>query len=121
MKGVLGLEILLRGDRAGEEIMSLRRRFALALVLVGAAIAVLGCGETVLDSAKMEDQLKASLSNSIGEKVASVDCPSGVKVEKGTTFECTVKPEKGAEQVATVEIRNQNADTSVINLRPANE
>ena len=89
--------------------------------LVAAAVLVAGCGETVLDSTKMEEQLKASLSNSLGEKVASVDCPSGVKVEKGTTFECTVKPEKGAKQVATIEIRNQNADTSVINLRPANE
>jgi len=85
------------------------------------ALLAAGCGETVLDSTKMEEQLKASLSNSLGEKVASVDCPSGVKVEKGTTFECSVKVQKGAEQVATIEIRNQNADTSVINLRPANE
>ena len=97
------------------------RAVSVALGLVAVAFLAVGCGETVLDSAKMEDQLKASLSNSIGEKVSSVDCPSGVKVEKGTTFECTVKPEKGAEQVATIEIRNQNADTSVINLRPANE
>jgi Domain of unknown function (DUF4333) len=101
--------------------MRLRRRSVLALVSVGAAIALLGCGETVLDSTKMEEQLKASLSNSLGEKVTAVDCPSGVKVEKGTTFECSVKVQKGAEQVATIEIRNQNADTSVINLRPANE
>ena len=91
------------------------------IALVVAAVLGAGCGETVLDSTKMEEQLKASLSNSLGEKVASVDCPSGVKVEKGTTFECSVKVEKGAEQVATIEIRNQNADTSVINLRPANE
>jgi hypothetical protein len=91
----------------------------LALLAIGLLAA--GCGETVLDSAKMEDQLKASLSSSLGEKVTSVDCPSGVKVEKGTTFECSVKVQKGAEQVATIEIRNQNADTSVINLRPANE
>ena len=53
-----------------------------------------------LSRAQLEE-LKASLSNSLGEKVTSVDCPSGVKVEKGTTFECTVKVEKGAEQVAT--------------------
>ncbi len=89
-----------------------------------AAIAVLvfaGCGETVVDSAKLEDQLKASLSNSLGEKVSSADCPSGVEVEKGTTFKCSIKLQKGEEQVATIEIRNENADTSVINLRPANE
>ena len=101
--------------------MSFRHRFALVLALAGAAIALLGCGETVLDTTKMEEQLKASLPNTLGEKIASVDCPSGVKVEKGTTFECSVKPAKGAEQVVTIEIRNQNADTSVINLRPANE
>jgi hypothetical protein len=93
----------------------------LLLALLAVTALVAGCGETVLDNAKMEDQLKASLSNSLGEKVTAVDCPSGVKVEKGTTFECGVKVEKGAEQVATIEIRNQNADTSVINLRPANE
>lgn len=101
--------------------MSTKRRLAVVIAVIGAAVAVLGCGDTVLDSAKMEETLKASLPSSVGEKVVSVDCPSGVKVEKGTTFECTVKPEKGAEQVATIEIRNQNADTSVINLRPANE
>ena len=101
--------------------MSFGRRFALAFALAGAAIALLGCGETVLDTSKMEEQLKASLPSSLGEKVASVDCPSGVKVEKGTTFKCSVKPKEGAEQVVTIEIRNQDADTSVINLRPANE
>jgi len=101
--------------------MSFRRRFALVLVLGGTAFAIAGCGETVLDSAKMEDTLKASLSNSLGAKVSSVDCPSGIEVEKGATFKCSVKLQKGEEQVATLEIRNENADTSVINLRPANE
>jgi NAD(P)H-hydrate repair Nnr-like enzyme with NAD(P)H-hydrate epimerase domain len=101
--------------------MTLLRRAGLVFGLLVAAVFVVGCGETVIDSAKMEDQLKASLSNSLGEKVVSADCPSGIKVEKGTTFDCEIKPAKGAEQVATIEIRNQNADTSVINLRPANE
>jgi hypothetical protein len=99
----------------------LLRAASVALGLIAVALLAVGCGETVLDSTKMEEQLKASLSNSLGEKVVSVDCPSGVEVEKGTTFECSLKPEKGAEQVATIEIRNENADTSVINLRPANE
>jgi|ERR1044071_4687201 hypothetical protein len=101
--------------------MSLLRGPGALLGLVVVALLAIGCGETVLDSAKMEDTLKASLSNSLGEKVVSVDCPSDVEVEKGTTFECHVKLEKGDEQVATLKIRNENADTSVINLRPANE
>ncbi|HVY77845.1 MAG TPA: DUF4333 domain-containing protein [Solirubrobacterales bacterium] len=93
----------------------------MALAVAGAAVAIAGCGETVIDSAKLEDQLKASLSNSLGEKVSAADCPSGVEVEKGATFKCSIKLRKGEEQVATIEIRNENADTSVINLRPVNE
>jgi hypothetical protein len=101
--------------------MSLFRALGVALGLLAAALLVAGCGETVIDSTKLEEQLQASLSNSQGEKISAVDCPSDVEVEKGTTFKCSIKAEKGAEQVATIEIRNQNADTSVIDLRPANE
>jgi len=94
---------------------------AVAAALAVLAFAASGCGKTVIDSTKLEEQLKASLSNSQGETVSSVDCPSDVEVEKGTTFKCSIRVKKGAEQVATIEIRNQNADTSVIDLRPANE
>ena len=93
----------------------------LGAVALAAVIVFAGCGETVIDSAKLEDQLKASLSSSQGEKISSVDCPSDVEVQKGTTFECGIKLQKGDEQLATIEIRNQDADTSVIDLRPANE
>ena len=99
----------------------MRRLVALSAVAAFAALVFAGCGETVIDSTKLEEQLKASLANSQGEKISKVDCPSDVKVEKGTTFKCNIKVEKGAEEVATIEIRNQNADTSVIDLRPANE
>ncbi len=101
--------------------MSLLRSLGVLLGLIATAALFAGCGETVLDSAKMEDQLKASLSSSLGEEVVSADCPSDVEVEKGTTFKCAIKLQKGDEQVATIEIRNENADTSVIDLRPANE
>ncbi|MDX6602085.1 MAG: hypothetical protein QOF13_1287 [Solirubrobacterales bacterium] len=93
-------------------------------IVVGvAAIAALaiGCGETVIDSAKTEDALKANLSNSLGEKVSAVDCPSDVEVEKGKTFTCSVKLAKGEEQTATLKILNEDADVSVTDLRGTNE
>ena len=99
----------------------MRSLSALGAAAAIAALAFVGCGGTQLDSAKMEDQLQASLSSSLGEEVVAADCPSGVEVEKGTTFKCSVKLEKGEKQVATIEIRNKDADTSVIDLRPANE
>lgn len=101
--------------------MAFVARFGLLLGAVAVAALASGCGETVIDSTKTEEQLQASLSKSLGEKVATVDCPSGVKVEKGSTFTCSVKLKKGEEQTATLKILNEDADVSVTNLRPANE
>ena len=64
----------------------------------------------MIDSTKTEEQLQANLSKSLGEKVSSVDCPSDIKVEKGTTFNCSVKLQKGEDQTVTLKIRNSDAD-----------
>jgi len=83
------------------------------LALVGVAS---GCGETVLDTSKTEEQLQASLSESLETKVKSVDCPSDVEVKAGKTFSCTVELQGGETQTATLKIRNSDADVSVIDL-----
>jgi hypothetical protein len=101
--------------------MSLSRYLGLVLGLLAAAVLVAGCGDTVLDTTKTEEQLKASVANSLEEKVSSVDCPSDQKVEKGATFTCSVKLQKGEEQTVTLKIRNSDADISVIGIRGSNE
>ncbi len=88
----------------------------LGAVALFAALLLAGCGETVVDSAKTEEQLQASLSKSLGEKVSSVECPSGQKVEAGATFTCSVKLSGGKTETVTLKIRNKNADISVIKL-----
>jgi Domain of unknown function (DUF4333) len=97
--------------------MSLPCRFgalaALALVVLLAA----GCGETVIDSAKTEGAIEENLEKSVGQKVASVECPSGVKVEEGKTFECTVKLKNGKAETATLKILNSDADVELANLK----
>lgn len=94
---------------------------ALGAVALVATFVFAGCGDTVLDSTKTEEQLVASLSTSLGEKVSSVDCPSDIKVEKGETFSCSVKMQKGEDQTVTLEIRNSDADVSVTDIRGSNE
>lgn len=79
-----------------------------------------GCGETVIDGTKTEEQLQASLSKSLGAKVTSVDCPSDVEVKAGATFTCTVKVKGGETQTATLKIRNEDADLSVISINGSN-
>jgi len=83
-----------------------------------AVVAGVGCGETVIDSAKTEAALEQDLKHSTGKAVSSVDCPSDVEVKAGATFECTVSFAGGEREVATLEIRNSDADVSVTGLRP---
>jgi hypothetical protein len=97
------------------------RSLSALLGVVAIALFVAGCGETVIDTTKTEEQLEANLSHSLNEKVSSVDCPSDQKVEKGATFNCSVKLQKGEEQTVTLKIRNSDADISVINISGANE
>jgi hypothetical protein len=101
--------------------MSLFKCSGLLLALIAAAALVVGCGDTVLDSTKTEEQLQASLSKSLGAKVSSVDCPSDIEVEKGKTFACSVNMQKGEDQTVTLEIRNSDADVSVTDIRGSNE
>jgi hypothetical protein len=97
------------------------RSLSALLGVVAIVLLVAGCGETVIDTTKTEEQLEANLSHSLNEKVSSVDCPSDQKVEKGATFNCSVKLQKGEEQTVTLKIRNSDADISVINISGANE
>jgi NAD(P)H-hydrate repair Nnr-like enzyme with NAD(P)H-hydrate epimerase domain len=94
-------------------------RFGASLTLAGFVVAAcVGCGGTVIDSAKTEDVLEQEVHRSTGKKVSSVECPSGVEVKAGATFECTVSFAGGKREVATLEIRNSDADVSVTGLRP---
>lgn len=91
--------------------------FAVAAALVF----VSGCGGTVLDATKTEDTLKQSFEDARKEKVSSVDCPSDQKVEAGATFTCSIELSDGKEEIATLKIRNEDADVSVIKLSGGNE
>jgi hypothetical protein len=75
----------------------------------------------VIDSAKTEDAIESNLRKASGLPVTAVDCPSDVEVEPKATFDCTVEVEGGEEQIATLVIRNDDADVSLVNLVPAKD
>ena len=93
------------------------RRVAAIAVLVVAGVLVVGCGETVIDSANLEDTVQQSLEGSEDKAVKAVDCPSDQEVVVGATFTCTVEFSDGREATATLRIRNEDADLSLIDLR----
>jgi NAD(P)H-hydrate repair Nnr-like enzyme with NAD(P)H-hydrate epimerase domain len=88
------------------------------LLLAAAALLLAGCGETVIDDAKTEAAIEENLQRSVKQKVSSVDCPSGVEVEAGKTFDCTVSLAGGRQETATLKILNSNADVEVTDLKP---
>ena len=99
--------------------MSLLVRFGALAALALASFGVLGCGGVVIDHAKEEALIEENLEKSVGQKVSSVECPSGVDVTKGKTFECTVKLQGGKHETVTVKILNSDADTEITNVQSA--
>jgi hypothetical protein len=93
------------------------RRVAAIAVVVVAGVLVVGCGETVIDSANLEETVQQSLEGSEGRGVKAVDCPSDQEVVVDATFTCTVEFSDGREATATLRIRNEDADLSLIDLR----
>ena len=97
--------------------MSSLGRFGALATLALAVFLAVGCGETVIDSTKTEGAIKENLEKSVGQKVSSVECPSGVEVKKGATFDCTINLENGKTETATLKILNSDADVEVTNLK----
>jgi NAD(P)H-hydrate repair Nnr-like enzyme with NAD(P)H-hydrate epimerase domain len=97
---------------------SLVRLRALVALTVAAGLLAAGCGETVIDDVKTEQAIEQNLQDSLGRNVAAVDCPSGVEVESGATFDCAVSLAGGKQETATLKILNEDADVEVTNLKP---
>ncbi len=98
--------------------MSLLVRAGALTAMAFAAFVAVGCGETVIDSAKTEAAIEENLQKSVGQKVSSVDCPSDVEVKAGKTFDCTVSLAGGKQETATLKIINSDADVEVTDLKP---
>ena len=95
------------------------RQIAVIGLLI-AALSIAGCG-TVVDRVKLQDTIQASLEDSIHEKIQKVECPSDQSVDPGATFTCDVIFSDDRREVATLEIRNEDADISIVGpLKPKN-
>jgi hypothetical protein len=92
---------------------------ALALICT-VGLLVAGCGGgTDVDYTKAAETIKASIESpheGFGVQVEGVECPSGVKLEPGTHFECAVEFPGGKLRWAKVEIRDAKADLSLESL-----
>lgn len=95
----------------------LRSLVLLLSTLVFGVVALYGCG-TVVSQEKLQDTIQASLESSIHEKIKDVECPSDQSVDPGATFTCDVIFSDDRREVATLKIRDKDADISMIGLKP---
>ena len=86
-------------------------------MLVSGVTVLSGCG-TVVDREKLQDTVQSSLENSIHEKIKIVECPSDESIDPGATFTCEVNFSDDRREVATLKIRNEEADISMVSLKP---
>jgi hypothetical protein len=94
-------------------------RIFVPFALLCAIFALYGCG-TVVDPVKLEDTIQSDLEDSLHEKIKSVECPSDQSVDPGATFTCDVIFSDNRREIATLKIRNEEADISMIDLKPEN-
>jgi hypothetical protein len=94
-------------------------RIFVPVALLCALFALYGCG-TVVDQEKLQDTVQASLEDSIHEKIKKVECPSDQSVDPGATFTCDVIFSDDRREVATLKIRNEDADITMISVKPEN-
>ena len=85
------------------------------LTLIAALFAVVtlaACGDTTLDTAKVEDEVQ-ELAEGEDIEVDKVECPEDVKAEDGDEFECDVETEDGVDFEAEVEQTSSDGDVRV--------
>ena len=118
---------------------SIRLAAVLAIAVATAMIAV-GCGKTVLDTSKIEVQLKGQLERDLPkrlaagsagkrlqrqlgiglhERISSVDCPSRPEVVPGRTFSCSIVFANGRRATETFRIVNKSADVEPVSFGPS--
>jgi hypothetical protein len=86
-------------------------RAGITVAAAAAVLALAGCGDKVIDDVKAEGFVEDGLESESGVRVASVDCPSDVDVEKGKTFDCTAVTDRGR---FTVTIRMTDDEGTVV-------
>ena len=80
------------------------------LAAATASLAVAGCGETVIDSAKLEKSIGRTVIDQTGVRVKSVSCPKDRAAKKGDKFTCTVVGRDGTKGQAVVTQRDDEGN-----------
>ncbi len=73
-----------------------------------AAVALVSCGDTTIDTGKAETLIRRAVTQQVGARVASVRCPEGVKAKEDVTVTCVVTGRDGSTGNAVVHVKDGN-------------
>ena len=88
-------------------------RAPLLCVAAAAVLVATGCGGTEIDDAKAERFIEATVTEQVGARVESVECPTGLTAKKGETFECTVTGDDGSTGRTVVTEKDDEGNVAV--------
>ena len=83
----------------------------LARYLVVITVALVACGETVIDSGEIESQIAGDIEEQTGTRDVEVACPDDIEAKKGDIFECEATAPGGIKQ--TVEATQVDDDGNI--------
>ena len=66
-------------------------------LVVIAAVALAGCGESTLDAGDIESEVTPQVEEQTGTKDVTIDCPDDIEAEEGADFECDITAQGGVE------------------------
>ena len=75
---------------------------SLSATCVLLALLATACGQSKLDTSRLESQIEKTLADRTGFPIKSVSCPDDVEAKKGGTFRCTVTTARGERAVVNV-------------------
>lgn len=83
----------------------------IAPLLLAAPLALGACGDSKIDSGKLEREIKQKYGERVEDAtVRSVDCPDDIKAKAGTKSECTARLDRGVEIVFAIDVRDDEGN-----------
>jgi hypothetical protein len=93
--------------------MTRKLRNAVRVACFGLVV-VAACGSNTVDPSELEAEIKKDLTADVGTEPKAIDCPGGVDIEKGKTFECTGTAPNGERFRIDVELTNDDGGFKAI-------
>jgi ABC-type amino acid transport substrate-binding protein len=96
--------------------MSSKHRRPLAFAAALAALALAACGTETIDADDLATKIRDQVSAQVGvdPEQVTVECPDGIEVEEGRTFECDLTAPNGDPVIVEVTLTNDDGGFEAI-------